>query len=163
MGTHSRNKGAAGERELVGLLRELTGLDVRRRVSQYSQDTDLVGVPGWAVECKRHAQVDRADLRNFWHQAVRQARGVEIPVLFVRRDRDEWRAVWPLAAVLGVPVEGWLDYGMATEGTLAAWAAVFRETDAASVLTPPPGSRVLCGDSPAGNSAPALPLFCSPS
>ncbi|WP_338416377.1 hypothetical protein [uncultured Sphaerotilus sp.] len=163
MGASGNVKGKSGEREVAALLRELIGLDVRRRVSQYSQDSDLVGVPGWSVEVKRHAQVDRADLRNFWAQAVRQARGAELPVLFVRRDRDSWRAVWPLAAVLGVPVGDWLDYSLTCESTPEAWAAVFREVDAARVLTPAGESRVLCGGTPAGNSAPTLSLFCGQS
>lgn len=48
MSAMQRNKGKAGERELTGLLRDLTGWDVQRRVRQHDGDSDLVGVPGWA-------------------------------------------------------------------------------------------------------------------
>jgi len=55
-------------------------------------------VPGWCVEVKRHARAARADIRGWWAQAARQADTErKLPVLFYRLDRDEWRAVWPVA------------------------------------------------------------------
>ena len=44
MGSLSRTKGAAGERELAALLSELSGRDVRRRVRQHAGDSDLLGL-----------------------------------------------------------------------------------------------------------------------
>lgn len=51
---NSRNKGAAGERELAGKLRDY-GYDARRG-QQYSGangDADVVGLPGIHIEVKR--------------------------------------------------------------------------------------------------------------
>lgn len=96
MGATSRRKGAAGERELAALLASVTGHTVRRRVRQHDGDSDLEGVPGWAVECKRYRTAQPADLAAWWAQAVRQAeRAGQLPVLFVRVDRQGWRAIWP--------------------------------------------------------------------
>lgn len=50
----SRTKGKAGEREIAAIVRDITGWDVRRRVRQHDSDDDLVGIPGWAPEVKRH-------------------------------------------------------------------------------------------------------------
>jgi hypothetical protein len=123
MSAIQRSKGQSGERELAGIVRDLTGWDVRRRVRQHDGDSDLEGVPGWSVECKRHARATRSDVRAWWAQAVRQA-GRDKPVLFYRLDRCEWRAVWSLGLHLGAD---WTDYEMTVEGSVAAWAAVARE------------------------------------
>lgn len=124
-----RTKGKAGEREAAAIIRDLTGWDVRRRVRQHDGDSDLEGVPGWCVEVKRHATATRGNLRQWWAQACAQAkREAAIPVLFVRRDRDEWRAVWPLATTLAVQhADMWHAYEWTAEGSIDAWAAVARE------------------------------------
>lgn len=130
MSRSQRSKGAGGEREIAAVVRDLTGWDVRRRVRQHDGDTDLVGVPGWACEVKRHATAQRGDIRAWWNQAVDQAGRVSgaVPVLFFRRDRDEWRAVWPIAATLAIQhADMWTQYEYATEGSVQAWAAVARE------------------------------------
>lgn len=119
MGLKSNAKGKAGERELAGLIADLTGWDVRRRVRQHDGDSDLCGVPGWSVECKRHATIGRADLRRWWAQAEHQAAQThERPVLIYRRNRDDWRAVWAL---------GPGGYEYTAEGSIEAWAMVARE------------------------------------
>jgi hypothetical protein len=48
MGAMSRNKGKAGEREIAGLLSDLTGYKVQRRVRQRDGDSDLEGFPAGA-------------------------------------------------------------------------------------------------------------------
>lgn len=127
MGAMQRNKGSKGEREIAGIIRDITGWDVRRRVRQHDGDSDLVGVPGWSVEVKRHAKADRADIRAWWLQCVEQADGFP-PVLFFRRNRDEWRAVWPVAASLvSQSVDMWSDYEWTCEGSVQAWASVARD------------------------------------
>ena len=73
MGAMSRNKGKAGEREISGLLADLTGCKVRRRVRQRDGDSDLEGLPGWCIEVKRHAKASRSTVAGWWGQAVRQA------------------------------------------------------------------------------------------
>ena len=131
MSLKSRNKGKAGEREIATLVRDLTGWAVRRRVRQHEGDSDLEGVPGWSVEVKRYARAGRADVRAWWDQAARQATAVgQTPVLFWRQDRDEWRAVSPVAASLAVQhAEGWHGYGWTVEGSIEAWAAVARDSE----------------------------------
>ena len=76
MGSLSRNKGKAGERELASLLSALTGYTVARRVRQHDGDDDLVA--GW------------------WAQAQRQTQATGTkPVLLYRADSGAWTAVWP--------------------------------------------------------------------
>lgn len=125
----SRNKGKTGEREAAALLSDLLGLDIRRRVRQHDGDSDLEGLPGWCLEVKRHATASRADVAGWWRQAVAQAATARtVPALLYRRDRDEWRAVWPLALHVGAEVDGaWMAYGLTVEGTPEAFAAVVRE------------------------------------
>jgi hypothetical protein len=95
MGATSRNKGAGGERELAQLLTEITGITIKRRVRQHAADHDLEGLPGWAIECKRHATAPRHQLDAWWTQAQMQAaRTGARAVLFYRSDRAPWRAVW---------------------------------------------------------------------
>ena len=123
----ARTKGASGEREVCTAIALLTGWEVKRRVRNHAGDSDLVGVPGWAVEVKRHATASRGSVRAWWAQAVEQSnRTAEIPVLFWRADRDEWRAVWPVSLSVGAAGH-WHEYSMTVEGTVAAWAAVARD------------------------------------
>lgn len=142
MSAMQRTKGKAGEREVAALIRDLTGWDVRRRVRQHDGDSDLVGVPGWSVEVKRRRVAGRAEIAAWWRQTVEQATRVAIdpanattariarllPVLFFRVDRDQWRAVWPVAVGLAVQhADQWRGYEWTAEGSVAAWAAVARE------------------------------------
>ena len=128
MSAMQRTKGASGEREIAAIIRDLTGFEVNRRVRNHEGDSDLTGIPGWSVEVKRHKKADRADIAKWWAQTVRQANG-ELPVLFFRRDRDIWRAVWPVAAALtSQHAEMWSRYEWTCEGSVDAWAAVMRET-----------------------------------
>jgi len=132
MGKKSRTKGKSGEREIAVLVRDLTGWDVKRRVRQYEGDSDLEGVPGWCVEVKRHARAARADIRGWWAQAARQADTErKLPVLFYRLDRDEWRAVWPVAVELAVQTGCmWSGYEWTCEGSIDAWAVLARDSGA---------------------------------
>lgn len=137
-----RGKGMAGEREIAAMVRDLTGWDVRRRVRQHDGDSDLEGVPGWSVEVKRHRAAPRGDIARWWRQTVQQATGAAtdptnaatariprlLPVLFFRVDRDQRRAVWPLAVGMTYQTaEQWHSYEWTVEGCVAAWAAVARE------------------------------------
>ena len=124
-----RNKGKGGELEVAGIVRELTGWDVRRKVRQHSGDSDLEGVPGWCVEVKRHAQAGRGDLARWWTQTTEQAaKASMLPVLFYRLDRDQWRAVWPLAVTLVQQhADYWRGYEWTAETSIDAWAAAARD------------------------------------
>lgn len=122
-----RNKGKAGEREAAELVRDLTGWDVRRRVRQHAGDSDLQGVPGWAVEVKRHRTAQAGEVARWWAQAVAQA-GDLLPVLLYRADRAEWRARWPLACLLvHQTADAWRGVEWTADTSVQAWAAVARE------------------------------------
>jgi Holliday junction resolvase len=137
MGLMSRRKGVGAEREVAALIRDLTGWDAQRRVRQHDGDSDLVGVPGWTVEVKRHKAAGRAEIGSWWRQTVAQAtrvakspdeRSTGRPVLFYRVDRGEWRAVWPLACLMThQTAEMWAGVEWTADTTVAAWAAVARE------------------------------------
>ena len=108
---------------------------MRRRVRQHEADSDLEGVPGWSIECKRYRQRDPAAT---WPadgaQAVAQAnRASALPVLFYRLDRAEWRAAWPLAIVLiEQRADYWQAFEWAADTSVQAWAAVARDVAAAT-------------------------------
>lgn len=129
MGMMSRTKGKAGEREAAAIIRDISGWDIQRRVRQHDGDSDLLGVNGWVIEVKRYAKADRADIRTWWTQAVEQSkRHSGIPVLIYRRDRDEWRCVWPIAPHLThQEAVMWEDYTWTVETSIDAWVAAVRE------------------------------------
>lgn len=91
MPINSRQKGSTGERELAGIFREY-GYDARRG-QQYcgaNGDADVVGLPGFHVECKR---TERLNLYEAMAQSVNDARDGEVPIVVHRRNRKEWLAV----------------------------------------------------------------------
>jgi hypothetical protein len=90
MGQMQRRKGQVGEREAAALIREHTGWEVTRRVRNAAGDSDLLGVPGWSVEIRRYANASASQIASWWDQCVGQADG-EIPVLFYRLNRGQWR------------------------------------------------------------------------
>jgi hypothetical protein len=133
MSRMQRRKGQVGEREAAALIHDHTGWLAQRRVRNAAGDSDLVGVPGWAIEVKRHRQATRAQLALWWQQAVTQADG-QLPLLLYRLDRAAWRAVWPLAVSLRLQhAAQWHDYEWTVEGSVAAWAALARELTLESV------------------------------
>lgn len=85
---NSRQKGAAGERELAKALRS-HGYETRRG-QQYcgsNGDADVVGLPGVHIECKR---VERLDLEDAMAQSRADARPGEIPVVMHRKNNCKW-------------------------------------------------------------------------
>lgn len=137
MSAMQRNKGKSGEREAAALIRDLTGWDVRRRVRQHDGDSDLEGVPGWSVEIKRHKAAPRGQIARWWAQTVAQAGGL-LPCLIFRADRDEWRAVWPVAvSLIEQRADHWHGYEWTVEGSVQAWAAVARELGASPLSVAP--------------------------
>ncbi|MGE4213800.1 MAG: hypothetical protein AB7E42_03360 [Anaerotignaceae bacterium] len=85
---NSRNKGAAGERELSKKLKEY-GYDTRRG-QQYcgaNGDADVVGLPDIHIECKR---VEKLNLYDAMSQAKHDAKTEEIPTVFHRKNNCEW-------------------------------------------------------------------------
>lgn len=85
---NSRNKGATGERELAGKLREF-GFDCRRgqQFCGSNGDADVVGLPGIHIECKR---VEKLNLYDAIAQAKRDRKKGEIPTVFHRKNNCRW-------------------------------------------------------------------------
>ncbi len=103
---NSRQKGARGERELTGKLREY-GFDTRRG-QQYSGangDADVVGLPGVHIECKR---VERLNIEDAMAQSKRDARSGEIPVVMHRKNNSEWLVTLPLPLFMDMYAESGL-------------------------------------------------------
>jgi Holliday junction resolvase len=90
--TNGRQKGAAFERDVARMCHEALGFDVKRDLEQYRQGDrgDLLGVPGWVIECKRYASGPcRSD---WWEQVVRASEAaLAEPVLIYRFDRQPLR------------------------------------------------------------------------
>lgn len=85
---NSRQKGAAGERELAKKLREY-GYECRRG-QQYcgtNGDADVIGLPGIHIECKR---VERLNIDDAMLQAIRDRREGEYPTVFHRKNNGKW-------------------------------------------------------------------------
>lgn len=98
MSAMQRRKGASGERELAGLLRERLGLEMTRNLDQCRVGgANLLGLTGWSVEIKRAA---RSRITAWWDQCCAQAAtDGKRPVLFYHLDRQPWRAVLALKHV----------------------------------------------------------------
>ena len=87
---NSREKGKRGERELAHVL-QAYGFTEARRGQQYSGangDADVVGVPGYHIECKR---VERLNLEEAMRQSENDAKEGEVPVVMHRRDGERWK------------------------------------------------------------------------
>lgn len=87
--TNSRNKGAAGERELSHFLNE-HGFETRRG-QQYcgaNGDADVVGIDGLHIECKR---VEKLNVEKALQQASSDKKENEIPAVMHRANRQDWK------------------------------------------------------------------------
>lgn len=128
MGGMSRRKGAAFEREVANLIKDHLGLDAKRNLMQTAEGGhDLLGVSGWAIECKRYASIKPADVRKFWEQTVMQAHYVEaLPCLITKADRQpiqvhiQWMG--PGSDCFGDSIQG-----VATI-SFELWCGIVRET-----------------------------------
>lgn len=104
---NSRAKGKAGERELIGELKELLPPEMTSELTRNLDQTrdgghDILGLGDWALEVKRYAQVLPADLERFWEQTTTQARSDQKrPALAYRQDRRPWRVVLRISDVGG--------------------------------------------------------------
>lgn len=97
---NSRQKGKRGELELCHTLKGLFGWDAERSVQHCGNagDSDLIvkGFPNLFVECKR---VEQLNLTKAMELAKQQA-GQKVPVIFHRKDREEWMVTVPLPHLL---------------------------------------------------------------
>ena len=87
-GRGKRNKGAAGERELAGILKDQLGFEVKRNLGQARDGADDITIQKFRIEVKRQErlQVDR------WSEQVEScSKAGEVPVLMYRRNGQPWR------------------------------------------------------------------------
>lgn len=97
---NSRQKGAAGERELAEFLRQHGYPQCRRGQQRSGADqADIIdGPPGVHFECKR---VESLNVWKAFQQAERDAQGA-IPVVATRRSRSGWLAILELPTLLAL-------------------------------------------------------------
>lgn len=126
IGRSSRRKGQTGERALAAELSALLGIEIKRRVRNHANDSDIVGLAGWSAEVKNCATPAMA---SWWAQTVAQSQSDEWPVLFYKLPRKPFRAVMSIAMMIGGEVHA--DVGQTIETSLEGFAAVYREREAA--------------------------------
>ena len=101
-GKASRDKGKRGELELMHVLRDNWGYEVRRGYT-FQHESDLVGLPGIHPEVKR---VEHLSIYEAMQQATEEAKKRQdgLPTVFHRRNGKEWLVIMKL--------EDWIDlYG----------------------------------------------------
>jgi Holliday junction resolvase len=87
-GRGKRNKGAAGERELAGILKDHLGFEVKRNLGQARDGADDITIQKFRIEVKRQErlQVDK------WSEQVESCSKLgEVPILVYRRNGQPWR------------------------------------------------------------------------
>lgn len=92
MGKASREKGKRGERDCANFLREHGWTDARRGQQYHGggDSPDVVGLPGAHIEVKR---TETFQLYKALEQAESDAKGIEFPIVFHRRNGKKWVAV----------------------------------------------------------------------
>lgn len=86
---NSRTKGKIGELELSKVFKKYGYLDARRgqQYAGINGDADVVGLPKVHVECKR---VEHLNIYSAMKQSIRDAKDDEIPIVFHRKNRQDW-------------------------------------------------------------------------
>ena len=96
MAINSKQKGKAGELELVHKLQQL-GFETRRTAQYNGKENgslaDLVGIDGAHIECKR---VENLNLQKAMEQAIRDSKEGEVPMVFHRKNRKGWLVTMPI-------------------------------------------------------------------
>lgn len=102
MSRAQRDKGNAGEREVVNVAQVSGFPDARRSGDAGQWDhhcEDVVGVPGVRLAVKRQETLRISE----WAKEVEdEAHDFEIPALAFRRSREPWRVVIPLSDFLSL-------------------------------------------------------------
>lgn len=96
-GRMSRNKGAAGERELAKILADELGVEVKRKLGQARDGGDDIQIGKFHLEVKRR---EALRLDDWCEQVESAAPAGEWPVVVYRRNGQPWRAVVPLALLI---------------------------------------------------------------
>lgn len=136
---NSRAKGAAGEREFCKELGEHLGDALVEPLKRNLEQTrngghDILGLEGFALEIKRYKRVKESDVKEFWAQAVDQAKRVGAqPVLAYREDFQSWRVRIPWGFMMDD--QDWdEDVDFTLELSLKAFASIIREQHIATQL-----------------------------
>lgn len=89
MGRSQAKKGAAGERELAGILQQYGYQIEREGTKTFGAVPDLTGLPGIHIEVKR---VERLNVPEAMKQAVKDSVWFRdgAPTVFHRRNREGW-------------------------------------------------------------------------
>jgi Holliday junction resolvase len=87
-GRGKRNKGAAGERELAGILKDNLGFEVKRNLGQARDGADDITIQKFRIEVKRQ---ERLQVDKWSEQVELCSKSGEIPVLAYRRNGQPWR------------------------------------------------------------------------
>jgi len=101
--TNGRAKGAQFERTIASMVDDSLGFQVKRDLEQYRQGDrgDLIGLPGWTIECKRYAR-GVGYQEDWWRQVTKAADAALCePVLIYKYDRQPIRCVIYLSAING--------------------------------------------------------------
>lgn len=93
MAINSKAKGAKGERELAGKLRDY-GYNCRRG-QQYNglEGEDVVGLDYIHIECKR---VQKLNIDEALQQAKRDCKTNQLPAVFHRKNGEKWKVTMEL-------------------------------------------------------------------
>lgn len=97
---NANRKGKVGERELAGVLRDFGFTGARRGQQRSGLDqSDVVGLPGWHVECKR---VETLNVWRAFAQAQRDAPVGTAPLVAMRRNKSPWLVALDLRTFLAI-------------------------------------------------------------
>lgn len=141
MSASQRTKGAAGERELCGLIMDKMGVRLVRNLEQSrrgghdivpADDASgpvAVAFTRLAIEVKRRSCVSQGMVKPWWDQAKTQAESAGlVPVLAYRADRYEWRFMVPLFVINpALTRDNGIEY--TAELSLHGFCAIMREAD----------------------------------
>jgi hypothetical protein len=104
MSAFSRNKGARGERLAAAEIKRVTGVDVERAARNgVDGSTDVVGLPGFAIEVKFGYKTQQPNL--WWKQAVKNAKPGEHPLLMYKPPRKPWIFRLPFGIFFAPPLK----------------------------------------------------------
>ena len=89
MSQASVRKGKVAERQIANILRHEMGILVHRNLDQCKDGGyDLNGLPGMAIEVKRH---ETTRIPAWWKQTLRQCPEGFVPVLVYRKNHADWK------------------------------------------------------------------------
>lgn len=98
MGRSQRTKGAAGEREVCAVIRDVLGIDARRNLAQAREGGADIALEPYQIEVKRRRRI--ANAYEWIAQASAACRPGERPLVAFRADGRGWLACLPLEHLL---------------------------------------------------------------